>query len=334
MGPIRRYSRRSRARDGVFDEQLRLLMREYSNADSSDPVRAVHSVSRVSLRAILLSGLGTVVRFGKVFTGYEVSASGAVTATFDDGSTATGDVLVGADGVRSVVRRQLLPAAGYADPRAIGIGGKLALTPETEAWLPVQLTSSKNMILPRRDFLFTSVFRRRDPSDTTDSDYVMWAYVAHRSALPADLQGHVLARLGGWHPDLRRLVGESDPSSIQSFDFTAGQRVSGWESRPVTLLGDAIHPMPPVGGLGGNAALFDARTLCAALTAVQSGERSLVEAVRGYESAMRAHGFGAAAEAQRYTKLAASRSRVLRRTARGFFRFCGLVPPVRRAIFE
>ncbi|TDD62209.1 FAD-dependent monooxygenase [Kribbella antibiotica] len=327
---------------GVFDERLHLLMRENSSTDPADPVHAVHAVSRGGLRKILLSGLEADVHFGKTFTGYEIAGSGEVTAAFEDGSTAIGDVLIGADGVRSPVRRQQLPHAGYLDPQAIGIGGKLALTAETEDWLPGALTSSKNMILPPRDFLFTSVFRRRDRQDTTDTDYVMWAYVAHRSTLTAGLTGprgpilrdHVQARMTGWDPQLVRLVGDSDPDTIERFDFTAGRRIGPWETSQVTLLGDALHPMPPVGGLGGNAALQDARVLCEALTAVDRGERPLFEALSVAEETIRSHGFGAAAEALRYTKLASSRSRALRRTARTFFRVCGLVPPLRKAIFE
>jgi 2-polyprenyl-6-methoxyphenol hydroxylase-like FAD-dependent oxidoreductase len=92
--------------------------------------------------------------------------------------------------------------------------------------------------------------------------------------------------------------------------------------------------MPPVGGLGGNAALHDARLLCHALDAVRDGTAALAPAVSGYERAMLKHGFGAVRTARLYLTLAVSRSRVLRGAARGFFRTCGSVPAIRRAIFE
>jgi 2-polyprenyl-6-methoxyphenol hydroxylase-like FAD-dependent oxidoreductase len=92
--------------------------------------------------------------------------------------------------------------------------------------------------------------------------------------------------------------------------------------------------MPPVGGLGGNAALHDAQLLCRALTTVHRGESSLLPALHSYEAQMLKEGFGSVREALLYTRLAIMRSHVVRTVARAFFRFCGAVPPVRRAIFE
>lgn len=317
---------------GVFTEDLRLLMLE--NSDPAD----THAVSRANLRTLLLTGLGDVVRFGKEFDRYEQSDDGTVTAFFADGTSATGDVLVGADGARSRVRAQLLPHVRRIDTGGVGVGGKLPLTAETAAWLPAGITTRKNMVLPRRDFLFTSVFRRRGTGGE-ESDYVMWAFVAHRDTYPAAdtgtaLRDHVEHRMADWHPDLRRMVRESDPDTVQRFDFGAGERVKPWPTTTVTVLGDAIHAMPPVGGLGGNAALRDASALCQALTAVHRGESALLPALHGYEAEMIEQGFAASREAQLYTKLAILRSRTVRTTARTFFRVCGAIPPLRREIFE
>ena len=56
-----------------------------------------------------------------------VLPGGAVTARFTDGTTATGDVLVGAGGVGSAVRRHCLPAAGPARPAPSASGGRSLL---------------------------------------------------------------------------------------------------------------------------------------------------------------------------------------------------------------
>ncbi|WP_433418470.1 FAD-dependent oxidoreductase [Microtetraspora malaysiensis] len=307
---------------GVFDERLRELMQERSNAGRTSPVEAAHAVSRVALRAVLLDGVD--VRFGKEFVRYE-QLQGEVVAHFADGSTASGTLLVGADGSRSRVKRQLLPGAGQRDPAAFGVGGKLPLTPEAGTWLPEVLTTNKNMILPRRDFLFTAAFRPR----AGEEGYLMWAFVAHRSTYAGqDPHGFVLERSRRWHPDLRRLVAES--GGVELFDFRAAAKVKPWATTNVTLLGDAVHNMPPVGGLGGNTALRDAGTLRDALT---SG-MPLIEAVRDYEAEMLSYGFAAAGEALMYLRLATVRSRLVRGAARGFFRLCGAVPPLRRAIFD
>lgn len=56
-------------------------------------------VNRAKYRQYLLTGLD--VHWGRRFTHYEVTESGGVKAFFEDGSTAVGDILIGADGLRS-----------------------------------------------------------------------------------------------------------------------------------------------------------------------------------------------------------------------------------------
>jgi 2-polyprenyl-6-methoxyphenol hydroxylase-like FAD-dependent oxidoreductase len=349
---------------GVFTERLRLLMREDNPPAGLGPSERTYAVSRITLRRLLLAGLDGMVHFGKEFTGYRHNADGTVTAAFADGTFTTGELLVGADGARSRVRQQLLPHARGRSAPGVGIGGKLPLGDQT-AQLPEEMTSTKNMILPKRDFLFTAVFRRRegaeavvarigdrlraaglDPDlvvqDAKDDDYVMWAYVAHRRALPVDTTGQsgrrlrdlVLSRLSGWHPDLRELITRTPEDTVEVFDFTAAARVKPWPTRNVTLLGDAIHYMPPVGGLGGNAALYDADALRRALIAVSQGERELVPAIAEYEREMLKNGFDAVRAATMYLRLAILRSRTTRSLARMFFRLCGTVPALRRAVFS
>jgi 2-polyprenyl-6-methoxyphenol hydroxylase-like FAD-dependent oxidoreductase len=306
-----------------------------------------------------------VVHFDKEFTRYEPSGDGAVTAHFADGTSATGDLLVGADGARSRVRRQLLPHARRIDTPAIGVGGKLPLTSQTQGWLPDRITATKNMVMPPRDFLFTAVFRRREQPadvaarlrdrlaaagldtdqllrDAADNDYIMWAFVAHRRSYPSGtdgLRGKALRevveqRMARWHPVLRRLVAESDPDTIEQFDFAAAAPVKAWPDRSVTLLGDAIHYMPPVGGMGGNTALQDAQRLCTALATAASGAEPLATALRDYQAEMLDRGFKTVRGVRLYTRMAISRSRLLRTTARAFFRLCGAVGPLRRAVFS
>jgi 2-polyprenyl-6-methoxyphenol hydroxylase-like FAD-dependent oxidoreductase len=352
-------------RMGVFDEQLRQLMEEDAKPDRADPASGSHAISRVTFRQVLLAGLDDVVHFDKEFTRYEPSGDGTVTAHFADGTSATGDVLVGADGARSRVRRQLLPHARRIDTPAIGVGGKLPLTSETEAWLPGRITATKNMVMPPRDFLFTAVFRRREQPadvasrlrdglaaagldtdqllrDAADNDYIMWAFVAHRRSYPSGtdgLRGKALRevveqRMARWHPVLRRLVAESDPDTIEQFDFAAAAPVKAWPDTSVTLLGDAIHYMPPVGGMGGNTALQDAQRLCAALATAAGGAEPLAAALRDYQAEMLDRGFKTVRGVRLYTRMAISRSRLLRVTARAFFRLCGAVGPLRRAVFS
>jgi 2-polyprenyl-6-methoxyphenol hydroxylase-like FAD-dependent oxidoreductase len=138
-----------------YDEHLRQLMREDPRPPPAGPTDETHAVSRATLRWLLLAGLEAEVTFGKEFVRFEKIVGDKVRAIFADGSSATGDVLVGADGVNSRVRRQLLPNAKVIDTGGFGIGGILPLNPAVEAWLPSPLLEGKSMILPKQDFLFT-----------------------------------------------------------------------------------------------------------------------------------------------------------------------------------
>jgi 2-polyprenyl-6-methoxyphenol hydroxylase-like FAD-dependent oxidoreductase len=337
----------------VFTEQLHELMQEDEHTGPRDQANSTYAVSRVTLRRLLLAGLSESVSFDKAFVRYEQTDNGKVRAYFVDGTSATGPVLVGADGVHSRVRRQLLPNASLLDLTAIGVGGKLALTEATAAWLPKALVTNKNMILPPRHFLFTSIFRRREPSqevarrlgeqmhmvglseeslhEAEEGDYVMWAFVAHRRFYPASVQGLrgralrdlVEQSMACWHPDLRRLVASSEEETVEHFEFEAAALVKPWPSTNVTLLGDAIHAMPPVGGMGGNTALRDASLLCSHLVAVDRGESELVPALHAYESEMLAYGFNVVKETRQMLQLAISPSRLVRAAARAFFWLCG-----------
>ncbi len=89
---------------------------------------------RQTLRAIMLAGLADCVHFGHELTGYE-EAGDHVRAHFGNGECAEADVVVGADGVGSAVRAQLLPAAEPIESGAL-VCGKTPLTDTTRPLLP------------------------------------------------------------------------------------------------------------------------------------------------------------------------------------------------------
>jgi 2-polyprenyl-6-methoxyphenol hydroxylase-like FAD-dependent oxidoreductase len=263
------------------------------------------------LRRVLLDGLDDVVRFGKKFVAFEDEPDGRVSARFADGSTAIADLIVGADGANSAVRHQLLPDAKRVKTGIVAVGGKVPLNAEVRALTPPAVMRGPTLILgPSGCFMFWSAVHYGDVDDgggnaTTakgDRDeYVMWGFSAPRRRFAAlskveDLGGDELKRVvdglaADWNPDLRRLVQRSDPSTVHSFSVKTSVPVPPWKTRNVTLLGDALHNMPPYRGVGANAALWDAALLREAIVAADRGDQPLLQTLTNYERQMIDHGF-------------------------------------------
>ncbi|MFD1048777.1 FAD-dependent oxidoreductase, partial [Kibdelosporangium lantanae] len=249
---------------GTYTHRLEEVMVQHF-PDLTDDV--ITNVDRDTFRRALLTDLD--VHFGRSVAGYRVVAGG-VRVEFTDGGTDEGDLLVGADGVGSAVRRQLLP---HARVRDLGLRCLYGRTPLTDA-IPHVLRHGFNWISDDKGLGAGFAPVRFRSGDTPD--YLMVTLLGSEDDL-----GHT----EGWHPALRRVfagVDEFFPIAIR-----AGQRVIPWESGPVTLLGDAIHAMPPAGGVGANTALQDAATLAGELL---SG-KSVVDAVCAYERVMLPRGF-------------------------------------------
>lgn len=112
--------------------------------------RTLNSVSRWKLRNALLSGHESFLKFGRKFTSYEENEDG-VKVNFEDGETVHCDVLVGADGAGSRIRKQLLPNSTRSDSGVTVLYFKAPFTPETEAMLPwVSGSMVKPFLSPKR----------------------------------------------------------------------------------------------------------------------------------------------------------------------------------------
>jgi hypothetical protein len=75
----------------------------------------------------------------------------------------------------------------------------------------------------------------------------------------------VSARITGWAPALRHLVTVTDPATVAPVSLRSMPPLTAWVPSDVTLLGDAIHNMTPMAGVGANTALRDADELRQAL---------------------------------------------------------------------
>ena len=124
----RTYDRRDSV---VLDDQFNELSSQPHLGPPNEGMRPHTGVHRRTLRSILRARLGGSFRSGHTVAGYKETPSG-VSVTLADGTTAQGDVLVGADGIRSAVRRQRLPGTTVIDAgvRGLGVFGRTPLTPE------------------------------------------------------------------------------------------------------------------------------------------------------------------------------------------------------------
>ncbi|MFG1649757.1 FAD-dependent oxidoreductase [Micromonospora sp. NPDC049275] len=340
---------------------------------TADPVHTEHSVARMVLRQVLLTDLGDVVRFDKTFVRYEQHDDGTVTAYFADGTSATGDLLVAADGTHSAVRRQYLPHAVTRDAGTINIATRIPLTAQTRDLVPERVRKGISLIfgaggtmgvLHVMEFKWAAdrtikpgvsaddaALLRGWPGLSTDTsaDYINLIIWSTARRFPADVlqrRGEDLIRVAldltpNWHPHLRELLRMSDPGSALPIKVSTSEPTPPWKSSTVTLLGDAIHTMTPGRGVGANTALRDARLLCAHLTRAAAGDTTLVQAVADYEAAMVPYGFARVAESLHRSGTSGDDrmyrpvvGRLALLGARGYFGVTSRVPPLRRRFVD
>jgi 2-polyprenyl-6-methoxyphenol hydroxylase-like FAD-dependent oxidoreductase len=207
-----------------------------------------YCVLRSQLQAAMLEAVAPErLRLGTTCTGVTDDAR----VLLEEGELDAGAV-VGADGIRSTVRRALFgdQPLRYAGQRAYRAGTRLpggqALDVFTEVWGH------------GGGFGFGPAGR----------DWVYWycfEAVAEDAPAPARLRDALLERYGGWFDPIPELIRSTDPGTIHS-TFTYDRRPTrSWGRRRVTLLGDAAHPMKPNIGQGAAQALEDAVVLGACL---------------------------------------------------------------------
>lgn len=275
---------------------------------AADIMDGEKNVIRKTLRRVLLTGLEGHVSFGKGLVDYVHDRDGSVTARFDDGSTATGDVLIGADGSGSAVRKQRLPQARLQDTGMVSLGGKLPMTTASKALLSERMSYGMSMIMAPRGMgaIIHSLefaphradreFATRWPEflGALDEDSIGWGFWGARQNFPTDpailtaeeLRELALELTRNWHPNMRALIEMTDAATIGYIGVRTSVPLSHWESSNVTLLGDAIHTMTPGRGAGANTALRDAALLGRLLVEASRGRKPLLQTINDYEVEM------------------------------------------------
>lgn len=286
-----------------------------------------YNADRTVLRNVLMSGLDGNISFDKKFDGYATNPDGSVEVRFADGTKENGSVLIGADGVRSAVRRQLIPDFPVLDTEGRAVFGKTYITPELEQTVSSEL--SKGLCLfgesqesPMKLFSDVTKFDQTIPSDTrahynVPANYIYWVLCFRKEnstdddvklmKLTHSQSMHLsLEKTASWHSDIRTVLENQHEESSSTLAFytcspesfaarwedLANKQENGTVSSIVTLLGDAAHPMSPVGGVGANSAFQEAADLCEILREIDGGNDAAerAEALRKHQQLMTERG--------------------------------------------
>ena len=248
------------------------------------------SIHRGRLQAVIYQAVRARLGESRIHTGHRLGAyvqdDGGVRAWFFDrhGShraTARGDVLIGADGIHSLVRDTLFPGEG--PPRWNG----LMLWRGAIDW-PAFLTGSSMVVAGGLAAKFVAYpIAEGSRPDRRLTNWAVVAKVGDASVPPPkddwskpgrfeDLIPHVQRFLIPY-VDAQRLI-EATPE-FWEYPMCDRDPLPRWSHGRVTLLGDAAHPMYPVGSNGASQAILDARCLADRL----QGAEHPVAALWAYE---------------------------------------------------
>eukprot|EP01133_Synstelium_polycarpum_P007396 gene7396-8645_t len=248
-----------------------------------------YTADRQTLRNFLLLGLeksespNAYVEFGKKLDHFEIISSGKVTAHFTDGSVVEGCFIVGADGVRSVVRRQQFPDLEVIDTTGRAIFGKTLITDALKNTFPSDAMQCITAIKDSRPLtLFLEPVRWSGANVGEASqgrlkqvdDYIYWVLAACKPVFGLEDEEFMnltnkdtvelaLKLTELWDPRIRSLFQQQSAEHTSALKLlSTSPTMPVWESSSsVSFVGDSIHPMPPAGGSGANCALRDAANL-------------------------------------------------------------------------
>lgn len=262
-------------------------------------------------RALLDAAVGIPVTLGAAATGYETLAADAgpgraVRVTFEDGREAYGDLLVGADGFHSVVRRQLVGPEGSRDSGYI-------------CWLAV-VPYSHPRFAPGSVTHYWGSGRRFGLVDVGGGRVYWWGTRNMPAERSHDWKGdkaEILETYAGWADEVRHAIRVTPDESVIAVPSRDREFLERWGRGPVTLLGDAAHPMLTSLGQGSCMAIEDAVVLGRALASAPDVSRAL----RRYEDERRERTRGMVAASRAISTFEQSEDPVRRPVRDAYFRF-------------
>ncbi|RTL72942.1 MAG: 6-hydroxynicotinate 3-monooxygenase [Hyphomicrobiales bacterium] len=230
------------------------------------------NVHRADLHKVLETALTPgSLHFGHSLVGLEQRAD-HMRLTFGSGQTAVADIVIGADGIRSVVREFLF---GAEPPRYTGRIAQRAIFP-TGRILGGPIDDCTKWWGEDRHILSYFMTSRRDEV------YLMGAVPAppweHEETSRPGSRDDFIAAFAHFHPDLRRILEAAQEVNI--WPICDRPRNDTWSTGNVVLMGDACHAVRPYMAAGGVSAIEDAAILARCIARFGSP----AEAFRCYEA--------------------------------------------------
>lgn len=230
-----------------------------------------YPVSRTDLQQMMLTAFReSDVRMGMRCVEVKQDADSA-TAIFEDGSTATGDVVIGADGIHSAVREYL--GGGKVEPRYAGYvnwNGIVEASPDlaaSDVWVIYVGDGKRASMMPIGDNRFYFFFGCPKPQGTQVS--------------LEEIRAELKETFAGWAQPVQNLIDKLDPEQVNRLEISDIDPLPHLVKGRIALVGDAGHATTPTLGQGGCQAMEDAEVLCRYLVTTNI---SVEDALKRYEA--------------------------------------------------
>jgi salicylate hydroxylase len=239
------------------------------------PYLHIHRADYIDvLKQALKKAAPQSLHLGAVVKGYQQAEDG-ISISLSDGSDVSGDILIGADGIKSAVRAQMLGAdkpifTGNLAWRAVVPAealGEHKPNPTACAWMGRGRHCVTYYLRGGELVNFVGVVEREDWTEEG------WAI----SGRPED----ALKDFGHWYPVIKTILKAADPEQLFKWALFDRKPLRRWVDGRAALLGDAAHPMLPFLAQGAAMAVEDAWVLA---REISNSERQISESLAAYQA--------------------------------------------------